>query len=545
MSDKKLKFGILCNSLNFQQWQATAIHHLLNDPHFELELIVINNNPIVKESYFKKIFSSTLLFRQYETRFLKVEAKKPVTLDARINSVDTLKVKTINKGKYSQYFQETDIKEIENKNLDFLIRFGFGILKGDILNAAKYGIWSFHHGDEKEFRGGPPGFWEILRNKSTTSCILQRLTPTLDGGIVLKKGTFKTTNHSYSYHLNTLFTHTAIWIKQVGLDILYNNKPIEVETDIKEPLPLNKAPKNLTFILFLFVLFRNKLKFWFTSLFQVEIWAVGILKNKKEELFSNVPLQAQWLDDDKKLSYRADPFITTINNHQVIFFERYNYTNHKGHIAATIIDGANVNEQEILKTNSHYSYPFIFKNKEQLYCVPEGYMEKAAKLYSIGENLKLASKKTLLPRIEAIDTSILFYNNKYWLFCTINKWLHNAQLYIFYSDSLDDEFTPHLLNPVKTDIASARPAGSFFEYEGNIIRPSQNCSETYGGSLMLNKISKLSETEYKEELIKELKPFDKQFDKGFHHISMDGDTIAIDSKKYIYSLSQAFKRMFG
>jgi len=545
LTSKKLKFGILCNGNTLQKWQTDAIYHLLNDPHFALTFIITNDNPISKESYFKKIFSSTLLFRQYETRLLKVAARQPVSMATVFKEVETLKVKTTNKGKYSQYFKDEDIKQIENKKLDFLIRFGFGILKGDVLNVAKYGIWSFHHGDEKKFRGGPAGFWEIFSNTPTTACILQRLTPTLDGGIILKKGVFKTTHHSYSFHLNTLFTHTAIWIKQVGLSILYNGDVAMVSAPQKEQLPINKAPTNFTFIRFLLLLGFNKLKFWYNSLFQVELWAIAILKNTKEDLFLNKTLQAKWLPDDKKKSYRADPFITTLQNHQVIFFERYNYSTQKGHIAAITIGSESNSEVEVLNTSLHYSYPFIFINNDETYCLPEGYMGKTASAYTINKQLQLKQHRHLLNGVKAIDPSLLLYNNKYWLFCTINNALHNAQLFIFYSDSLDGEFIPHLLNPVKTDISSARPAGSFFEQNGSIIRPSQNCSKTYGGSLMLNKIITLTETEYKEELINEIKPFDKQFNKGLHHISINNNTIVIDSKKYIYSLSLAIKRLLG
>lgn len=544
MSTKKLKFGILCNSLTLQKWQADAVSHLLKDPHFELSLVIINNHTPFKESHLKKIFSSTLLFRQYETRILKVDAKKGINMQEDFEGAEQLKVTPIFKGKYSQYFNEKDIEHIKNKGLDFIIRFGFGILKGEILNTAKYGIWSYHHGDEKDFRGGPPGFWEIYRNISTTSCILQRLTPTLDGGVILKKGTFKTTNHSYSYHLNTLFSHTSIWIKQVGLDIIYNDRVIDEIAENTEKLPINKAPTNSVFILFLLKLLLNKIQFWFNSLFQVELWSIGILDNKKSDLFTDIKLKANWLEDKKKLSYRADPFITTINNNKVVFFERYNYSEKKGHIAAIQLKKPST-EQEILKTQSHFSYPFLFKENGRIFCLPEAYMNKAASLYPISNGLELGESKTILSGIEAIDSSLLYYNNKYWLFCTINNALHNAQLFIFYSDSLEKEFTPHLLNPVKTDIVSARPAGSFFDFEDSLIRPSQNCSETYGGSLMLNKISILTETDYKEETIKEIKPLAGIYNKGIHHISIEDETIVIDGKKYIYSLSQAIKRLFG
>jgi hypothetical protein len=65
---------------------------------------------------------------------------------------------------------------------DVAIRFGFGILKGDALDAPDHGVLSFHHGDLREYRGMPAGFWEYLHDEDTAGVTLQRLSETLDGG---------------------------------------------------------------------------------------------------------------------------------------------------------------------------------------------------------------------------------------------------------------------------------------------------------------------------------------------------------------------------
>ena len=88
-------------------------------------------------------------------------------------------------------YTETDLKLISDRNLDLLIRGGSGILKGDVLSAAKRGILSFHHGDNDWNRGGPAGFWEVFQKKSTTGFVLQLLTEELDGGKIL----FHTKSH--------------------------------------------------------------------------------------------------------------------------------------------------------------------------------------------------------------------------------------------------------------------------------------------------------------------------------------------------------------
>ena len=54
------------------------------------------------------------------------------------------------------------------------------------------------------------------------------------------------------------------------------------------------------------------------------------------------------------------------------------------------------------------------------------------------------------------------------------------------------------MNPVVNDVRTARPAGHIFSQNGNLIRPSQDCSVRYGYALNFNRITKLSETEYEE-----------------------------------------------
>ncbi|MFC7080855.1 formyltransferase family protein [Halorussus caseinilyticus] len=68
---------------------------------------------------------------------------------------------------------------------DVAIRFGFGILKGDVLDAPDHGVLSFHHGDLRKYRGMPSGFWEYLHDEDTAGVTLQRLSETLDGGAIV------------------------------------------------------------------------------------------------------------------------------------------------------------------------------------------------------------------------------------------------------------------------------------------------------------------------------------------------------------------------
>ena len=68
------------------------------------------------------------------------------------------------------------------EEVDVAIRFGFGILKGEALTAPKHGVVSYHHGDVREYRGRPAGFYEFLHNEEYAGVTVQRLNQELDKG---------------------------------------------------------------------------------------------------------------------------------------------------------------------------------------------------------------------------------------------------------------------------------------------------------------------------------------------------------------------------
>ena len=68
----------------------------------------------------------------------------------------------VSKSGFVFRYRDDDVRAIKGLNLDLLLRCGSGILRGEILNAARFGILSFHHADNRINRGGPAGFWEVF-----------------------------------------------------------------------------------------------------------------------------------------------------------------------------------------------------------------------------------------------------------------------------------------------------------------------------------------------------------------------------------------------
>ena len=193
-------------------------------------------------------------------KFNQPEIFQHVDLTKFLSKVPRIYCKYELRGKFSQYFLKEDIAKIKELNLDFIFRFGFNIIRGEILNSARYGVWSYHHGDEQKYRGTPPGFWEIYNGDRITGAILQRLTDVLHAGIVLKKGYFKTYSYSWKLNLELLYQRVIKWPAQICIDIFYGNADYLQALPSTTMAPIHYAPNNSQMARFLIKLFQNMIQ---------------------------------------------------------------------------------------------------------------------------------------------------------------------------------------------------------------------------------------------------------------------------------------------
>jgi hypothetical protein len=133
--------------------------------------------------------AGTLFFDLYERidrRLARVPADPldPVDVAPLFEGVERVPVRTLRNGSVHR-FRDEELRPIVARDLDVLVRFGFGILRGEVLLAARFGVWSHHHGDSRRYRGLPPCFWEIREGAPESGATLQRLGEVLDGGAVL------------------------------------------------------------------------------------------------------------------------------------------------------------------------------------------------------------------------------------------------------------------------------------------------------------------------------------------------------------------------
>ena len=234
----------------------------------------------------------------------------------------------------------------------------------------------------------------------------------------------------------------------------------------------------------------------------------------------------------------ADPFIITEKGKTYVFFEEFIYPKGKGVISYLEIDekGRETQSKVVLERDYHLSYPFVFKHEDKYYMIPETLGNKTIELYkAVDFPGKWELQKILFNNVNAVDTSLISYKGKFWLFTCMSDWGNGLsdELFIFYSDTLFGKWQPHPKNPVISDTKTARPAGKPF-FQGNaLIRPSQENSVRYGYALNFNRVDVLNEYDYKETLIKTIKPEFIEDNLAIHTFNSNKFYNVIDGMKLI------------
>ncbi|MCD5971712.1 hypothetical protein KDX24_10665 [Pseudomonas sp. CDFA 550] len=141
--------------------------------------------------------------------------------------------------------------------------------------------------------------------------------------------------------------------------------------------------------------------------------------------------------------------------------------------------------------------------------IPETAQDRSVKLYravSFPDQWELVGN--LLENIEAADATILEYDGSWYMFVNVSE--HGGstcdELFLFFADSPLGPWKPHCMNPIKSDVRSSRPAGNIFKHDGRLIRPSQDCSKTYGYAVQFCEIKKLTRDDYEEEILGRIDP---------------------------------------
>ncbi|HZR69073.1 MAG TPA: hypothetical protein VFB01_08445 [Burkholderiales bacterium] len=232
--------------------------------------------------------------------------------------------------------------------------------------------------------------------------------------------------------------------------------------------------------------------------------------------------------------FYADPCVIEHEGEDHVFFEEWRPDLARGVISWMRRDGDRFTPPEpVLERPYHLSYPFVFRAGGDIFMVPEtGHANRIEMYRAVEFPQRWEPAQILVDGIAAADATVLEADGGWWMFAVVGEAgvPKCDQLWIFHADAVGGPWRPHVRNPVKIDVRSARPAGSLFRRGGKLIRPTQDCSATYGGALTLCEVTRLTRRDYAEVEVETLLPGWLPSNLGFHTVSSSRGLEVIDGK---------------
>jgi len=429
------------------------------------------------------------------------------------------------------------IADIRAMNLDVILCPRGHRLRGEILRVARRGAWSLQAGDNDYFQAQPPFFWEAYERSPVSALGLHVLADDPRCDRVLARGFYSTRHESWMLNCRQPYWSSVNFVVQKLREL--HEFGWEHVDQVARPASEYRPKRTYTIptnrqigLWWGHQLFRQKTRRFETPM--VRHWRIATRVVSTAPLTKGDPagLAGFRFHESPKGHYFADPFLIKDAEKHWLFFEDYSYATRHGVIgcAEVLPDGSLDESRTILQRPYHLSYPCLLRDGGgELYMIPETLQNGTIELYRC---LRFPDRWTLekvLLHCRAVDSTIFKRDGVFWLLTSIlEPFANGRQLCLMYARDLFGEWISHPANPISMDIRNNRGAGAIVSRDGMLIRPSQDCSRSYGYSFSLNEIIKLNPTEYEERPILTVEPTWAPALTGTHTYAVCGEVEAID-----------------
>jgi len=515
---RRLKVGLIVDSQSISKWQSSAIencHDLI-----EVNTIIYCANSKTHKQPLKSALYYLLNFSSIQnTQTQSVPWRQLTTEGFELINFDC---------QYSGIWQSIDNStksEIENRNLDLIIKFGMNLLKDPQNIPSKYGVLSFHHGDPSEYRGRPSGFYELINGANHVGAVVQQLSNKLDGGTIRSFGKYRIINHSYRQTLENLFANSASLLRLAILNCVTS-----VTIDLSTAGKNHRLPSNKTVAKFVLLLTYRKLKRLFYGLFGRRDWKIAETSPLSTEALKPIRIIDLFnpIKPPRETSFIADPFILPSGD---LIFEAAHRNSELGQLM-TLSDGRmSLIDTSLIGKHNHLSFPFVTQTDDKCFIMPEMAQSGVQLLCELQNNAIIKTYKMVgLDNERLIDPILLHRNETWWLFAGKqgNEFDH---LFAWSSSDLFGPYKQHPMNPVVIDPSRARNAGGFINFGAELYRLGQNNCQEYGDGVTVCRVLQLDKDNYKEQPISRLTINELH---GPHTFSTNGQRTYVDYYKTVF-----------
>ena len=429
-----------------------------------------------------------------------------------------------------------ELAQIAVAPLDVIIDFAGRSARETSLPATRHGVWRYHFGDRRLYPEGSGFLREIVDGMPLTGIELTRLGVTGGDDVTLLRALFRTVPFP-SRQANRFgpiwgarhFVAQSLWSLRHGS----RDDPATPVAALGSRKSAGPVPTVAQFARWMLGEAGSRVFPLFRQVDRPLHWRIAIRQTRVPlyEDSSRAALQSfRWLDSPPERHW-ADPVIFEREGRTWLFFEETVDPSRVGHICVGRLtpDGDLVDVRAVLQQPHHLSFPQIIEADGEVFMLPEGAQGGGVDLYRARRFPDEWVLEKRLLDFRCVDSSVFRAFGSWWMATSPQVVPGHAPItWLLRADRLTGPWKFEPGGVVASDVRVARGAGAVFESSGRLIRPSQDCSVSYGHALVINEIVSLRAPQYRERTICRVEPGWMPRLKGVHSYSRVSEWEAID-----------------
>lgn len=265
-------------------------------------------------------------------------------------------------------------------------------------------------------------------------------------------------------------------------------------------------------------------------------WEIGFIDNTLQSVVEGNPLNIHWVNLPFRDRWFADPFILDYDDREItLLCEEYSDELKRGRIAKVVIDRITYEFRSwkiVLDLPTHLSFPRPVRKDGNVFIHPENSASGKHTIYKYDFEKDALLEGKIICDEPLTDSVMLEKDGRLLLFSTYEPNPNGNELTIYEKNG--EKYNAK--EKVKFDNNCARMAGDFFEVNGRLYRPAQDCNGDYGRAVIIQEAICERNGQWKFKDVRRIKSQHPTLKWGLHTFNHYKGLTVIDVKGACYPI---------